>query len=459
MKRLFGTDGIRGVANRYPMTVEMAVNIGRATVAFFMSNDTEKRIVVGKDTRLSGDMLESALVAGICSAGADAHCVGILPTPGIAYLAGAAGASGGIVISASHNPFYDNGIKIFKKDGFKLSDKEEVHFEKILFDERPGHKCNHLRDTGRVQAIDRAYSQYQSFLLKRFPKDFSLKGFKVVLDCSHGATYRVAPELFKRLGADIIPMNVSPNGRNINDSCGSQYLTAIRREVTEKKADLGLAFDGDGDRVVAVDENGQAVTGDQILAICASYMKTRGKLKGNRVVSTVMSNFGLGAALEALGIEHVIADVGDRYVLEKMFETDAVLGGEDSGHIIFLEDHTTGDGILAGLKLMEVMREGAKSLSQLSAIMTVYPQVLINVEVGCKPDLQANPSILEAITSAENKLQGRGRVLVRYSGTQPLCRIMVESPDAAETKKYAQAIAAVVKKTIGKNSHENFSND
>ena len=449
MKKLFGTDGIRGVVNTYPMTTDMAVRIGKATATFFIKDGKNSQIIIGKDTRKSGDMLESALVAGICSVGVEAQCVGIFPTPGIASITTATEANAGVVISASHNPFQDNGIKIFKTNGFKLSDDEEKQIEKIIFDNNFESQLSLGSQPGQVRHIDDSNARYRSFLMSCFPDKYSLKGLKIVLDCSNGATYQIAPELYSELGADVIPLFTSPNGTNINDGCGSQHLEVISKKVRKENADIGLAFDGDGDRVVAVDEKGRAVTGDQILAICAKHMKRHGKLKNNTVVSTVMSNFGLSVTLNELDIEHIIADVGDRYVLEEMIKSDAVLGGEDSGHLIFLEDHTTGDGLLAGLKLLEAMLAAGKPLSELREIMPVYPQVLLNVSVDQKPDLRKVPSIQKAIQTIEERLKGKGRVLVRYSGTQSLCRVMVEGSDPVETEDYCRQIADAVKKAIG----------
>ena len=449
MRKLFGTDGIRGVANKYPMTPEMALTIGRAVAVYFGQDGEKAKIVIGKDTRISGDMLESALVAGICSMGTDAYRLGTFPTPGIAVMTDQLEANAGIVISASHNPFDDNGLKVFKKDGYKLSDKEEEEIEDVIFDQQITAKSASIRKTGRVFDINDADSRYRAFLMQRFPDAFSLAGMKIVLDCSNGATYRIAPELFAGLGADVESLFISPNGVNINKDCGSQHLEALMDNVKATGADIGFAFDGDGDRVVAVDDDGKVVTGDQILAICGKFMKEEGTLRYNRVVSTVMSNFGLGYALQRMGIDHIVADVGDRYVLEKMISTGAVLGGEDSGHVIFLDNHTTGDGMLAALKLTEAMQAASKPLSQLCGIMTLFPQVLINVAITQKPDLNTIPEVVDAIQSVEAALTGKGRVLVRYSGTQSLCRIMVEGPDRIETERHCRLIADTIKEAIG----------
>jgi phosphoglucosamine mutase len=448
MGKLFGTDGIRGVANRYPMTCEMALNIGRALAFFFSGIGHHSRIVIGKDTRISGDMLESSLVAGICSMGAEALRTGVLPTPGIAFLTKDLGADAGIVISASHNPFSDNGIKVFKKDGFKLTDEEECALESLIFDVELSSKSTSIQKTGRSIRVDDAEARYLIFLKSRFPADFNLKGIRIVLDCANGASYRIAPRLFSELGAQTESLSVTPDGININEDCGSQHLSELTRKVLQSGAQIGLAFDGDADRLVAVDEKGDAVTGDQLLVICGRFMKEKKRLRNNRIVSTVMSNFGMRVALESLGIEHIVSDVGDRYVLEKLFQNEAALGGEDSGHLIFLDDHTTGDGLLAALKLLEIVKETGKKVSELCSIMRVFPQALINVKVSKKPDLQSNLKIAGSIASAQEKLDGRGRVLVRYSGTQPLCRVMVEGPDRQTTERLCLEIAETIRNEL-----------
>jgi len=449
MSSLFGTDGIRGLANAYPMTSEMAMKVGRAVAYFFNRKEKGRaKIIIGKDTRISGYMLEYALVSGICSMGADACLAGVLPTPGIAYITASTDADAGIVISASHNPFYDNGIKIFKRDGFKLSDKKEAEIEKILLSDEISSICRNIRMTGGVYRIDDAGQNYIDFLLSKVPEKFC-QGMKIVIDCSNGATYKGAPELFARLGAEVKTLFNDPDGKNINENCGSENTSELRKIVLEKRADIGLAFDGDGDRLIAVDEEGNIITGDQILVICAKSMKKKDQLKNNTVVSTVMSNMGLGIALDDMGIKHIKAKVGDRYVLESMVHSGAVLGGEDSGHMLFLDHQTTGDGILTALKLIEALKNDSKPLSELVKIMNVFPQVLINVEVKNKPDISSVPQITEAIKAAEKNLAGKGRVLVRYSGTQPLCRVMVEGPTRKITEKYCQEIADKVKEQTG----------
>jgi phosphoglucosamine mutase len=449
MDELFGTDGIRGIANQYPMTPEMAVTIGRAVAAIFKGPDGRSKIVIGKDTRISGDMLEHALISGICSMGVDAYVTGILPTPGVAFITSSTGANAGIVISASHNPYYDNGIKIFKGNGFKLSDEEEGQIEQLVSDPEIASPSKSIQDTGRVYNIHDAGMAYGNFLKQTVSENFYFKDMKIVIDCSNGATFEVAPAIFTQLGAKIITLSVCPDGKNINDDCGSEHPENLKKNVVKNGAQIGIAFDGDGDRFIAVDEKGTVATGDQILAVCAKFMKQRGLLKGNQVVSTVMSNMGLGQALKKSGINHMTTAVGDRYVMEKMVSSEAVLGGEDSGHMIFLNYHTTGDGILSALRLIEAMIEESKPLSELSKIMTIFPQVLINVDVSRKPDLKNIPDIKNAITSVETKLGEKGRVVVRYSGTQPICRIMVEGPTIDETRKYCQQLADIVENTLG----------
>jgi len=449
MGKLFGTDGIRGVANVYPITCEMDIDIGRAVAHLFSAGTGRSKIVIGKDTRISGNMIEYALVSGICSMGVDAGLAGVLPTPGIAYMTSSTGANAGIVISASHNPFYDNGIKIFNKEGFKLSDAKEEEIEHILLNEKPGLMCETVRDTGRAFKNEDTGKKYINYLKLALPDGFNLNGMKIVIDCANGATYQVAPKLFKDLGADVESIFTEPDGKNINESCGSQHPETLIENVLKNKANIGLAFDGDGDRLIAVDEKGNVTTGDQILAVCANNLKQEGKLANNIVISTIMSNMGLKAALNDLDIDHVMTNVGDRYVMERMISSGSVLGGEDSGHTIFLDHQTTGDGILTSLKLIESMKFESKPLSELKKVMTVFPQSLINVEVKSKPEINTIAAVKDAIMSVEKNLGEKGRVLVRYSGTQPVCRVMVEGPTEEETMAYCGRIADVLKRIIG----------
>jgi len=373
----------------------------------------------------------------------------VLPTPGVAFLTRSLQAAAGIMISASHNPFFDNGIKVFRGDGFKLSDQEEAEIEKIILAQKMASNATRRDKPGTIHRIRGAGSHYTEFLKKTMPAGFSLKGINSVLDCANGATHEVAPEIFEDLDAGVEAMFIEPDGKNINENCGSQHPESLALRVRETGADIGLAFDGDGDRLIAVDETGTTLSGDQILALCAKTLKQNAKLSNNCVVSTVMSNLGLGLALKEMGIKHIIADVGDRYVMQQMIKNGAVLGGEDSGHMIFRDHHTTGDGLLTALKLIECMQAESKPLSELKNIMTLFPQVLINVKVKHKPDIERIPEIRAEIESVKNKLDGKGRVLVRYSGTQPECRIMVEGPSEKETRTYCRQIADVVAEKLG----------
>ena len=449
MGELFGTDGVRGVANEYPMTPEMALNIGRATAHLFKRKGHTPRIIVGKDTRISGYMIENALVSGICSMGVNAILVGPMPTPGIAFLTSSMKADAGIVISASHNPFQDNGIKIFSNDGYKLPDERELEIENLIFSNNMHKLQPSPNELGKAFRVTDAKERYIVFLENIFPGEYTLEGTKVVLDCSNGATYRVAPETFSALGADVTSIFAEPNGYNINDKCGSQYPEILAEEVLKQKAAVGFAFDGDGDRLIAVDEKGEVLTGDQIIAICAKAMKKADTLTNNLVVCTVMSNIGLGVALRELGIDQAVAQIGDRYVLEEMRARGAALGGEDSGHVIYLQHHTTGDGIITALQVMAAMMKEQKPLSELAKIMTVFPQKLINIDVKSKPEISTVPEIVKAIEAVEKELGDKGRVLVRYSGTQNMCRVMVEGPTNEKVEKYCKQVADIVKEKLG----------
>jgi len=448
-KKLFGTDGIRGVANEYPITPEVMIKLGRAIIRSLPDSAAKKRIIIGKDTRISGDMIESAIAAGICSMNGDAVLAGVIPTPGISCLTVSGGYDAGIVISASHNPFYDNGIKIFNHQGFKLSDQIEKSIEDKVLDDFSIPNNLLSKDIGIIEKTNSSALKYIEFLKKTLPQDYSLKGLKIILDCSNGATYQVAPQLFTELGADVKTISATPDGININKQCGSQHTEKLREIVLKNNADIGFAFDGDGDRLIAVDDQGKEVTGDQILAVCAKHLKEKGQLANNVVVSTVMSNVGLRQVLKELKIKHVIADVGDRYVLEEMKKNNAIIGGEDSGHMIFLDHHTSGDGILSAIRLIQVLRETSQKLSELVKIIKIYPQVLLNVPVKNKIDIRKIPEIDKVIEKVENQLQDQGRVLVRYSGTQPLCRVMVEGPHKDETKQYCQDIVDVISEKLG----------
>ncbi len=453
MGKLFGTDGIRGEANRFPMDAITAYRLGQA-VTYVMGRDKpaghRTRIVIGKDTRISGHMLEAALEAGVTSMGGNADIVGVLPTPGIAYLTESMRADAGFVVSASHNPYQDNGIKVFAGTGYKLSDEAEEEIEDLILGDG---KLDALRptshDMGSSRFLDDAVGRYTVFLKNTFPRELSMEGFKVVLDTGNGATFEVGPTVFRELGADVTVIHDEPNGFNINDNCGSQHTEDLRAKVVETGAQVGLAFDGDGDRLIAVDELGNEITGDQILLVCANQLHAEGRLTNDLLVSTVMSNLGLTVACEKYGYKHHAAKVGDRYVLEDMRRLGATLGGEDSGHVIFLNHHTTGDGELTALQLVATMLRTGKPLSELAAAMDVFPQVLVNVDVASKPPISTLPEVARAIEQAETELAGKGRVLVRYSGTQNLCRVMVEGPTEDVTREHAESIAAVVRTSIG----------
>ena len=449
MGKLFGTDGIRGEANRYPMDSATAFAIGQAVTYLFRSTNRRKRIIIGKDTRISGYMLESSLVAGISSMGGEAYLVGVLPTPGIAFATYSMRADAGIVISASHNPFQDNGIKIFGGGGCKLSDEQELLLEDLILDGKLPQMVPAAADMGRAFRLHDMPGRYTVFLKNTFPRDLSLEGMKIVLDTANGATYKVAPEVFWEFGAKIETIHNKPDGLNINADCGSQHTADLSRRVVETGAAIGLAFDGDGDRLIAVDEKGREISGDQILLICACMLKEQGLLKNDLLVSTVMSNMGLRVACKKHGFTHHAAKVGDRYVLEDMQKLGGILGGEDSGHMIFLDHHTTGDGILTALQLLSAMVRTGKPLSELAALMDIYPQKLINLDVTSKPDLDTVPEVADVIRRVEAELKDEGRVLVRYSGTQNMCRVMVEGPSVELTDKYCTQIADAIRKALG----------
>lgn len=383
--------------------------------------------------------------------GANAYLLNVLPTPGIAFMTRGQKADAGVVISASHNPFKDNGIKIFSGNGFKLSLEKEKQIEELILNNN--HAIDDClpepKDLGRAFRLNDAVDLYTLFLKDTFPKELSMRGMKIALDCANGATYRVAPKVFRELGAEVFSIHANPDGLNINSNCGSQHPEDLANAVIKYGAEIGMAFDGDGDRVIAVDEKGNTITGNQILLIYSNTLKKEGKLKNNTVVTTIMSNLGLDIALKERGINHVKSDVGDRYVLKDMLARDSVIGGEDSGHLIFLDYHTTGDGILSGLQLISSMLKEKKPLSELAAMMTIYPQVLINVDVRSKPDISNLPEVAGVIAEVEKELGEKGRVLVRYSGTQQMCRVMVEGPTKEATDAYCNKIADVVKKTIG----------
>jgi phosphoglucosamine mutase len=449
MGKLFGTDGIRGEANRYPMDARIAFSVGQAIAHLLKKPNHRTRIIIGKDTRISGYMLESSLESGVTSMGGYAYLVGVLPTPGIAFVTQSMRADAGIVISASHNPYQDNGIKIFSGNGFKLSDDEEEEIEKLILGNKLPEMVPPVREMGQAYRLEDVHGRYIVFLKNTFPRNLTMEGIKIVLDTANGATYKIAPDTFFELGANIEVIHNTPNGLNINDYCGSQHTQDLKKRVVESKADIGLAFDGDGDRLIAVDEKGQEISGDQVLIICARKLKEKGELKNDLLVSTVMSNLGLKVACKKYGIKHHASKVGDRYVLEDMVRMEGIIGGEEAGHMIFLEHHTTGDGIISAIQLIAAMVEMGKPLSELSKMMESFPQKLINVDVKSKPEISTLPKVTEVIKQVESKLGDNGRVLVRYSGTQNMCRVMVEGPTQELTEKYCKQIAEVIKNTIG----------
>ena len=453
MEKLFGTDGVRGMANEGNMTAEMALQIGRSLAytckEYHKEQGTRPRIIIGKDTRLSGYMLETALTAGITSMGIDVLLLGPIPTPAVAFITQSMRADAGVVISASHNPYYDNGIKLFGRTGYKLPDEMEEEIEDLVLSGRINNVRAVAQDVGKAKRIDDAMGRYIEFCKNTFPDNMTLDGMKVVLDCSNGATYKCAPLIFSELGADVTTIHASPDGTNINDSCGSQHTQDLSTKVKGLSADIGLAFDGDGDRLIAVDETGEELTGDQIMAICAKAYKDAGTLENNRVVATVMSNVGFHAAMKELDVELDVAGVGDRLVLELMKKVGAVVGGEDSGHMIFLDCHTTGDGIVSALKLINTLKQSGSKLSELADVMRPFPQKLINVDVKEKPPVEEVAALQSAIQEAEAELADNGRVLIRYSGTQPMCRVMVEGPTEEQTNAIAERLAGVVTEVIG----------
>lgn len=448
MEKLFGTDGIRGKANQFPMEPELILNIARSVSAFFVKKGraAHKKAIIAMDTRSSGQMIESALTAGFTSMGFDVELAGVLPTPGLAYLTEKRDVDFSVMISASHNPYFDNGIKFFKGNGKKLSDADQDEITEIFY------KKDYIsleNKTGQVSDIkDTGLKTYLELFKEYSNEKEILNGLNIVLDTANGACFKAGPVVFNMLGADVKIIFNSPDGFNINDNCGSEHTGALSKKVMEEGADFGLAFDGDGDRLIAVDDKGERITGDQILAII-SMIKNQEKKEVETIVSTIMSNIGLGIFLDNRGIKHIKADVGDRYVYEAMVNENAKIGGEDSGHLIFLDYQTTGDGILSGVILSELIKKTGEKLSKLKQAIQIYPQKLVNVEVSSKPDLNSIPEIQNSIKDIEEKLGKKGRVLVRYSGTQNYCRVMVEAETEDLTEKSCAYIAEAVEKSIG----------
>ncbi len=449
MGRLFGTDGIRGVANK-ELTPELAFKLGKAG-AYVLTKEKRRKanIIIGMDTRESGDMLEAALIAGMCSVGANVIPLGVIPTPGMAYLVRHYKMDAGVVISASHNPSKDNGIKFFSSEGYKLSDSLEDEIEDIIknsYDSLP----NPSENLGRKMLRHDAVLNYVDFIVDQ-AEDINLEGMKVAIDCANGATYQAAPMVMKNLGADVHTIHASPDGININKNCGSTHMTSLVEYVRDNHMDIGIAFDGDGDRCLMVDENGKIVEGDEMMSIFATYFKKEGTLKNDTLVATVMSNLGLFHMGEKNGINIERASVGDRYVLERMLEIGACLGGEQSGHIIFLDHNTTGDGILTAVQMLKIMHKTGKKLSELNTVMKVLPQVLINAKVKeeNKKDFDKNDEINSAVAKVSEKFKDRGRVLIRASGTEPLVRVMIEGEDPKELEKEARKVADLIERILG----------
>ncbi len=444
MRKLFGTDGVRGVANVYPMTTDIAMQIGRAIACIVKEGDRRHRIVIGKDTRLSGYMLENSLAAGICSMGVDVLLVGPMPTPGIAFITTSMRADAGVVISASHNPFQDNGIKIFARDGFKLPDQTELKIEDLIISNKMAALCPVAGEVGKAARIDDAKGRYIVFLKHTFPSMYTLDDFHIVLDCAHGATYRVAPHVFEELGAKVTAVGVAPDGTNINHQCGALYPERVAEKVKELGADIGLALDGDGDRLIVCDERGEIVDGDHIMAICARDLMRRRALKKKTLVTTVMSNMGLEKAMQDMGANMVRTQVGDRYVVECMRKGGYSFGGEQSGHLIFLDHITTGDGCLAALQLLAIMQKKQRPLSELATVMDSFPQVLKNVRSEEKVAPEDIPGFSETLEKLERDLGRKGRILVRPSGTEPVIRVMVEGEDRGMIEDVADALCEAI---------------
>jgi phosphoglucosamine mutase len=449
VSRLFGTDGIRGVANEAPLTPDLACRVGRELVATLAAQHGRERVrvVIGRDTRRSGPLLEAAMVAGLLSAGADCFAIGVLPTPGIALLTRGLGVHGGIVLSASHNPFEDNGIKLFSSEGTKFPDAWEEQIESRLAGADTAPRALGAA-VGRLTVYARAEQYYVDMLARAFPLD--LAGLTIVLDCAHGATYRVGPSVFRRLGARVITMSARPDGTNINAGCGALHPESLRRRLRAARADVGFAFDGDGDRLISVDHLGEIRDGDYALAIAGRHLAARGRLKANTVVTTVMANLGLDESLGAAGIQVVKTQVGDRYVHEEMLRLGANLGGEQSGHLLFPDHAPTGDGILSALALLSVMRETGEPLASLATCMRKFPQVLVNVPVARKPPIDSLADVTERIRAFERELDGSGRILVRYSGTEPLARVMIEGADDGRIRAMADELASVLRAELGR---------
>jgi phosphoglucosamine mutase len=450
-KRLFGTDGIRGTANQFPITPEIVMKVGQA-MGYLLNKEPSRnkhpKVVIGKDTRISGYMVELALTSGLNSMGVHVELLGPMPTPGIGFLTRNMRADAGIVISASHNPYMDNGIKIFGSNGYKIPDTMEREIERLVFETDLNASLAGSMAIGRSKRIDDADGRYIVYAKNAFPLEYTLEGMRIVLDCANGAAYKVAPAIFQELGADVIVLGNQPNGFNINDKAGALYPAKMAEAVQQYRADVGISLDGDADRVVMVDDKGHIVNGDHILAICAIHLKSRGALMKDTVVATQMSNFGLDKLMGEHGIKVTRTDVGDKYVVEEMRKNGACLGGEQSGHIIFLEHSTTGDGCIAALNVLAVMKRTGLRLSELSSKMTDVPQVLINTRVRRREELEKIPGYTDLVAGITKALEGEGRVFVRFSGTEPLIRVLVEGPNRQLISKYAEQIASLLEKEL-----------
>ncbi len=446
-KRLFGTDGIRGTANIHPMTAEMALRLGLAAGTYFRRGEHPHKVLIGKDTRLSGYTFESALTAGFCAMGMHVIMVGPLPTPAIAFLTRSMRADLGVVISASHNSYHDNGIKFFDAEGYKLADETEDIIAGLVQNTKKWEYPTSEK-IGRAKRIEDASGRYIVYTKSCFPAHMSLNGIRIVIDCAHGAAYKVAPLALAELGAEVVTLGTEPNGININDGYGSLHPQRVADKVREVRADIGLALDGDADRLIVVDEHGTILDGDQIMAVCAAAMLERGELAQKTLVSTVMSNMALEVFMQERGGSLLRTQVGDRYVMEAMRRGNYLLGGEQSGHLIFRQYSTTGDGLLAALQILRYMCEKERPLSELAGLLTPYPQKLINVKVDAKPPLDSVPAVQKAVQKVEKDFGNRGRVLLRYSGTENLCRVMVEGENQQKVREHAEHLAEVVQKNL-----------
>jgi phosphoglucosamine mutase len=448
-RKLFGTDGIRGTANIYPMTPEVALALGRAIAHTFRAQaGHRKQILIGKDTRLSGYMFEDALAAGICSMGVNVIQVGPVPTPALAFLTRDMRCNAGVMITASHNPYQDNGIKFFAADGFKLPDAEEARIEELVASGEVSQTSVPPDEIGQAERIEDARGRYIVYLKNTFPRDLTLEGMRIVIDCANGAGYRTGPTVLRELGAEVFEMGCEPNGRNINKDCGSLYPERAAAKVLEVHADIGIALDGDADRVIVIDERGEIFDGDMLMWLCARDMKARGVLKKDTVVATVMSNLGLERSLDSIGVRLVRTQVGDRYVVEEMRQEGCNLGGEQSGHVLFLDDSTTGDGLMSGLQVLALMARSGEKLSELNCGFERLPQVMVNIDVEEKRPLEDLPKVQKEIADVEAELGDAGRVLIRYSGTELKARVMVEGRDEVRVQEIANHLASILRQAL-----------